>query len=105
MRILAGSAICRRNIQPPKSTLETQSYCRKKQESEKRIHNIRSNIAPAFLLIDAAKAHSKSGNADTLEQLEHYFWRVIENMADNENNMASDDQYSPKLFIQSNDRL
>lgn len=76
-----------------------------KKESEKRIHNIRSNIAPAFLLIDAAKAHSKSGNADALEQLEHYLWRVIEKMADNENNMASDDQYSPKLFIQSNDRL
>ena len=77
----------------------------KKQESEKRIHDIRSDIAPAFLLIDSAKAHSKSGNADALEQIDHYLWQVIEKVAYNENNMASDVQYSPKLFIQSNDRL
>ena len=84
---------------------ESNFIAEKKQESEKRIHDIRSDIAPAFLLIDSAKAHSKSGNADALEQLDHYLWQVIEKVADNENNMASDVQYSPKLFIQSNDWL
>ncbi|MDB3999802.1 hypothetical protein N9446_00515 [bacterium] len=77
----------------------------KKQESEKRIHDISSIIALAFLLINAAKAHSKSGNANALEQLVYYLWQVIEKVADKENNLASDEQYSPKLFIQSNDRL
>lgn len=77
----------------------------KKQEPEKRIHDISSIIALAFLLINAAKAHSKSGNANALEQLVYYLWQVIEKVADKENNLASDDQYSPKLFIQSNDRL
>ena len=60
----------------------------KKQESEKRIHDISNIIALAFLLINAAKAHSKSGNANALEQLVYYLWQVIEKVADNEKNLA-----------------
>ena len=84
---------------------ESNFFAEHYHESEKRIHDISSIIALAFLLINAAKAHSKSGNANALEQLVYYLWQVIEKVADNENNMASDVQYSPELFIQSNDRL
>lgn len=84
MSILASNPICRRNMPLPKWTLRNLILLKKKKEPEKQIHDIRSNIIPAFLLFDAAKAHSNSRNTNALEQLVHYLWQVIEKMADNE---------------------